>query len=165
MSTISNNWSSISPSGAQAAIRNSMAVYGRPSGDVSYQSSLSVNNTIGHAGNTVGTGLRPQSERTGTRVSFAPESMYGRPSSSIRGSTAGNLGRFADAPPVPLRKDTMTLSPTQTAGPFALSPHDVDARASQYNPDVMPALQSAYCPRSSDLCSDSCEPSDARIGN
>ncbi|KAH7100339.1 hypothetical protein BKA62DRAFT_672803 [Auriculariales sp. MPI-PUGE-AT-0066] len=158
MSTISHNWSSMSASGAQAAIRNSMSVYGRPSGDISgFQSSVSINQAAdGHTtaddasntGNTVGSGLRPQRERSGTRVSFAPESMYGRPSSSIRGSVAAASSpmrpyHYADAPPVPTRQNTdnMTLSPTQAVGAFDLSPQDVDARASQYNPELMPALQ------------------------
>jgi len=151
MSTISQNWSSISPSAAQAAIRNSMSVYGRPSGDISMQSSTSVNAAGNIPGNTVGSGLRPQRERSGTRVSFAPESIHGgRPSSSIRNSTATNANRpyhYADAPPLPTRQasaENMTLSPTQAVGAFDLSPQDVDSRASQYIPDVGPALQSTF---------------------
>ncbi|EJD40880.1 hypothetical protein AURDEDRAFT_115749 [Auricularia subglabra TFB-10046 SS5] len=147
MSTISTNWQSMSAAGAQAAIRNSMATFGRPSADLA---------TLGHestSGNTVGSGPRPQTRaRSGTRVSFAPESMYGRPSNageSVRTSISAGPTRsyhFGDAPPVPARKgssdENLTLSPTQHAGAFSLSAYEIDNRASQYkDSDVQPALQ------------------------
>ncbi|KZW03332.1 hypothetical protein EXIGLDRAFT_699209 [Exidia glandulosa HHB12029] len=150
MSTISGNWASMSAAGAQYAIRNSMATFGRPSADMA---------TVGHEsaapGSTVGSGLRPQTRaRSGTRVSFAPESMYGRPSnagetvrSSVYSTGPTRSFHYGDAPPMPQRNnsgspDNLTLSPTQQTGAFTLSAYEIDNRASQYDAagDVMPAL-------------------------
>ncbi|KAG1868341.1 hypothetical protein DFJ58DRAFT_723600 [Suillus subalutaceus] len=150
MSTISVDWKSMSAAGASAAIRHSMAVSGggyrnssfsfgpiRPVStaaavegvpSISDKASLDVPRM-----SQLRPGLRSQTtlgERV-SRVSFATDI---RPSIESR-RTVGTSRAFHTGivPPLPSNDDkeeTGDLSPTQTKGPFTLTPDDIRARMS-----------------------------------
>ena len=158
MSTISTDWKSVTPAGAQAAIRASMAVgesgnrassfsFGaiRPSSTVAVES--------GHAGigakGLLATGggidlTTPQMSElrsgpraqvgTGDRVSRVSFAADTRPSGESRRSQYNTRSSRAfhtgHVPPLPTRQDSGELSPTQTRGPFSLSVEDINARMS-----------------------------------
>ncbi|KAF8797802.1 hypothetical protein BYT27DRAFT_7265367 [Phlegmacium glaucopus] len=152
MSTISTDWKSVSAAGAQAAIRNSIAVGNRSSSfsfgairpssstfaveDVDEKRSMSQMRT--------GVGLRnpvaPVTTERVSRVSFAPDTRVSRasvadsrPSGESRRTRAFHTGYV---PPVPTLPDTRitdesdsgSLSPRQSQGPLTLTPDDIRAR-------------------------------------
>ncbi|KAI0259457.1 hypothetical protein BC834DRAFT_926228 [Gloeopeniophorella convolvens] len=158
MSTISTDWKSVSAAGAQAAIRNSMAVGGnhrnssfsfgaiRPESTVAVESGQA---GIGSKARTVLPGqstgmaqLRPgvtaqmMAERV-SRVSFAPDV---RPSMESRRTVTSRAFHTAIIPPLPERNWEITqsatsgseadgaMSPTQTSGPQTLSLEEIQAR-------------------------------------
>lgn len=170
MSTISTDWKPVTVAGATHAIRSSM--YGE--GDRS--SSFSLNgSTVAVEGGQAGIGaqglrlqtseevlaapamaqLRPgartskysatdRQSRT-SRISFAPDT---RPSSEFRRTRAFHTGHV---PPLPdALMSPGELSPTQTAGPFSLSPDDIRTHmsgqdASRSSIDALaPALSSEW---------------------
>ena len=172
MSTISGDWKSITPGGAAAAIRSSMAPGDRAStfsyGAIRPISTVALEGGqagIGARGVQTGgidlttpqmtqlrPGLRNPSTITGervSRVSFAPDT---RPSGESRRSLHNQRGsRFQTSivPPLPDRQETGDMSPTQTSGPLTLTAEDIKARMngqdSQPRPsmdEVMPALSS-----------------------
>ncbi|THH27908.1 hypothetical protein EUX98_g6281 [Antrodiella citrinella] len=153
MSTISGDWKSITPAGATAAIRNSIAP-----GDRASSFSFGVNRPIsnvamegGHAGigargmqagggidmitpqmSQLQSGLRNPSSLTAervSRISFAPDT---RPSGESRRSLHNQRSsRFQTSivPPLPERQDSGDImSPTQTSGPLTLTADDIKAR-------------------------------------
>jgi hypothetical protein len=156
MSTLSTAWNPISAAGAQAAIRNSIAVDSNRASAFSFGNIRPVSvaaeggeanigskaRTVlpGHSNGT--TQLRSSAisaqmmaERV-SRVSFAPDV---RPSSESRRTTTSRAFHTAIVPPLPdhqwktlpatpsLEPDG-TLSPTQTNGPETLSIEDIQAR-------------------------------------
>jgi hypothetical protein len=158
MSVIAPDWSSVSAAGAQAAIRQSMAVGEagvRASsfsfGNVRPESTVAVDG--GHAG--IGTkGLKggidvttPQMTelRSGprsavstgervSRVSFAadtrPSGESRRSAYNTRTSRAFHVGHV---PPLPTRQDSGEISPTQRTGALTLSAADINARISGFD--------------------------------
>jgi hypothetical protein len=185
MSRISSDWKSITPSGASAAIRSSMAVPGDRASSFSFGTAIprplsSVAVEGGQAGigtrgmqwsaadatgshdsvATDATGapqmsqLRPGvrasafEERKSRVVSFADQP---RPSMESRKTVRSRAFHEGFVPPVPTRQDSGELSPTQTQGPFTLTPEDIRARinGSEGAPrpsvdEMMPALSSEY---------------------
>jgi hypothetical protein len=155
MSTISTAWKPISAAGAQAAIRNSIAVDSNRGSAFSFGNirpvSVAVEDgeaNIGSKGRTVLPGhsngtaqlrssalaTQMMAERV-SRVSFAPDV---RPSSEGRRTVTSRAFHTAIVPPLPdLRWKTLpatpglepdgTLSPTQTNGPETLSIEDIQA--------------------------------------
>jgi len=152
MSTISTDWKPISAAGAQAAIRNSMAIDGsvRNSSAFSF-GSIRPDSTIVEGGQA-GIGSRARTVLPGqsngvaqlrssplnttervSRVSFAPDV---RPSTESRRTTAHSRAyHTAIVPPLPDRNWEITtpntegdMSPTQTDGPQTLSIEDIQAR-------------------------------------
>lgn len=170
MSTIAPEWAAISPVGAQAVIRASMAV-GEGNNRASSFSFGAIRplSTAATEGGHAGIGTRgidtttPQMSqlRSGprtivnhgervSRVSFAadtrPSVETRRSQYSTRTSRAFHVGYV---PPVPQIRETGELSPTQTEGPMSLSAADISARMSGIEtaprPSVdamMPALTS-----------------------
>ncbi|KAI0049134.1 hypothetical protein FA95DRAFT_1604665 [Auriscalpium vulgare] len=170
MSTISTDWKSITPAGASAAIRNSMAVgeAGNRASSFSFggirpSSVVADGGQAGIGARTVFPGvsggedapvmaqLRPGA-RVGygdrvSRVSFAPDVRDSRRTVTSRAFHTGYV------PPLPTRSDTSasddgTLSPTQTSGPLTLSAEDIQDRLSGKDAaprpsvdEVMPALR------------------------
>lgn len=145
MSTISTDWKSVTPAGATAAIRNSMAVGDRKSsisfGGVRPSSTIALEG--GQAG--IGThGLQAHGDAEGvpemsqrrpglrasafgeriSRVSFAADT---RPSGEYRRTRAF---QNADLPPLPQLEtdESGALSPTQASGPLTLTAEDIHAR-------------------------------------
>ncbi|KAG2753781.1 hypothetical protein P692DRAFT_20233203 [Suillus brevipes Sb2] len=149
MSTISVDWRSMSAAGASAAIRNSIAVSGggnrnssfsfgpiRPISTAAVEGTPSVSDKVSldvPRMSQLRPGLRSQTtlgERV-SRVSFATDV---RPSIESR-RTVGISRAFHTGivPPLPSNDDkeeTVDLSPTQTRGPFTLTPDDIRARMS-----------------------------------
>jgi hypothetical protein len=149
MSTISVDWRSMSAAGASAAIRHSMAVSGggnrnssfsfgpiRPVSTAAVEGTPSVSDKVSldvPRMSQLRPGLRSQTslgERV-SRVSFATDV---RPSIESR-RTVGTSRAFHTGivPPLPSKDDkeeTEDLSPTQTRGPFTLTPDDIRARMS-----------------------------------
>jgi hypothetical protein len=150
MSTISVDWKSMSAAGASAAIRNSMAVssggnrnssfsFGpiRPMSTAAVEGVPSISDKASldvPRMSQLRPGLRSQTtlgERV-SRVSFATDI---RPSIDSR-RTVGTSRAFHTGivPPLPSNNDdkeeTEDLSPTQTKGPFTLTPDDIRARMS-----------------------------------
>ncbi|KAG1761410.1 hypothetical protein EDD22DRAFT_804562 [Suillus occidentalis] len=149
MSTISVDWRSMSAAGASAAIRNSIAVSGggnrnssfsfgpiRPISTAAVEGTPSVSDKVSSdvpRMSQLRPGLRSQTtlgERV-SRVSFATDV---RPSIESR-RTVGISRAFHTGivPPLPSNDDkeeTVDLSPTQTRGPFTLTPDDIRARMS-----------------------------------
>lgn len=171
MSTISTNWQSITPSGASAAIRNSMAVGNRNSsfsfGAIRPMSTVAEGGHPAANARSVYTGsvydgsqphmaqLRPGvrasafEERRSRAISFADQV---RPSEETRRSHAlsrAYLNEVVPVPPLPVRSDSGDISPVQREGALSLSPNDIHARLSgipiQVRPsmdEVLPALSS-----------------------
>ncbi|TCD64373.1 hypothetical protein EIP91_004204 [Steccherinum ochraceum] len=153
MSTISADWKSITPAGASAAVRSSMAPGDRASSfsfgagairPISTMATEGGHAGIGAAGMHSGgidvttpqmtqlrAGLRNPSTITGervSRVSFAPDT---RPSGESRRSLANpRTSRFQTSivPPLPERQDSGDMSPTQTNGPLTLTAEDIKSR-------------------------------------
>ncbi|KAG1769059.1 hypothetical protein EV702DRAFT_979112 [Suillus placidus] len=149
MSTISVDWKSMSAAGASAAIRHSMAISGggnrnssfsfgpiRPSSTAAVEGTPSISDKASFdvpRMSQLRPGLRSQTtlgERV-SRVSFATDV---RPSIESR-RTVGISRAFHTGivPPLPSNDDkeeTGDLSPTQTSGPFTLTPDDIRARMS-----------------------------------
>jgi hypothetical protein len=200
MSTISADWKSMTPSGASAAIRTSMAnprastfSFGANGGmrEASFDSRGS---TYAVEGGQAGVGARgifvrdesnpdmsqlrypqgfnPSAERV-SRVSFAEGPRVSRvsfadgtrPSMEARRSRATSRAFHTGfVPPLPTRQESSSassdndvgsgvMSPTQTQGPFTLTPEDIRARMSGIEmpprpsmDEVMPALTSMFCP-------------------
>ncbi|EMD36089.1 hypothetical protein CERSUDRAFT_115995 [Gelatoporia subvermispora B] len=171
MSTISTDWKSVSAAGAAAAIRNSIYV-GEADGARARASSFSFGairpvSTVavegGQAGIGAGRGLYSQENVTLDEPDAPPMAQL-RP--NVRASAYGErISRvsFADAPrpsadrrtrafhtghlpPLPTRQDSGDLSPTQTVGPFSLTPEAIAARMSSETvprpsvDDMVPAL-------------------------
>ncbi|KAJ3509434.1 hypothetical protein NLJ89_g5223 [Agrocybe chaxingu] len=123
MSTISTDWKSVSAAGANAAIRNSIAVGARNSsfsfGAIRPSSTIAVEGedekaSMRQARTTTGVGLRNPASLTGTgervsRVSFAPDTRVSRVSfADSRPSTESRRTRAyhsAYVPPVPALPD------------------------------------------------------------
>jgi len=154
MSTISTDWKSVSAAGAQAAIRNSIAVGNRNSsfsfGAIRPLSSVDIDEKGAEKRPTstmrtgTGVGLRNPnalsqvrtSERL-SRVSFATDtqprvsrvSFADQPRPSIESRRTNRPFHSAYVPPVPsIPRDREELSPEQTAGPLSLTPDDIKAR-------------------------------------
>ena len=153
MSTISTDWKSVSAAGAQAAIRNSIAVGNRNSsfsfGAIRPLSSADIDEKEGEKRpistmrTGTGVGLRNPnalsqvrtSERL-SRVSFATDqprvsrvSFADQPRPSTETRRTNRPFHSAYVPPVPsLPMDREDLSPKQTAGPLSLTPDDIKAR-------------------------------------
>lgn len=148
MSTISVDWKSMSAAGAQAAIRHSMAVSGggnrnssfsfgpiRPISTAAVEGTPSISDTASLDVPSMSQ-LRPSLRSSGlgervSRVSFATDV---RPSIESR-RTVGTSRAFHTGivPPLPSNDDkeeTGDLSPTQTEGPFTLTPDDIRAHMS-----------------------------------
>ncbi|KAJ7599246.1 hypothetical protein C8J56DRAFT_815633 [Mycena floridula] len=155
MSTISTDWKSMSGAGANAAIRNSIAISGNRNSSFSFgairPSSMAVEeggeagigarsiysheNGSGSQMSQLRPGLRTSAfENRVSRVSFATDT---RPSMESRRSRAFHTATiYEDAPPVPTRQDSNTsidnvagsMSPRQTNGPINLSTEDIRTR-------------------------------------
>jgi hypothetical protein len=168
MSTISTDWKSMSAAGASAAIRNSVAVsnggnrassfsFGaiRPSSQYTVDGG---NPGIGAQGTYTPDdgdmesaprmsqlrGSRPGSVALSERISRVSFAADPRPSVDRR-TIVSRAYHSAYIPPVPTRRDSDELSPTQTQGPFSLSQEDIRARVSAGDDvddvdDYMPAL-------------------------
>ena len=183
MSVIAPDWSSVSAAGAQAAIRQSMAVgesgssrissfsFGntRPDSTVALEGGQAGIGTRGLMANKSGidlttpqmtqlrSGPRPTvstGERV-SRVSFAadtrPSGESRRSAYNARNSRTSRAYHVGHAPPLPSRQDSGEMSPSQRAGPLALSVEDIDARISDLEgsvrpsvDEVMPALSSKF---------------------
>ena len=167
MSTISTDWKSLSGAGANAAIRNSMAVPGNRASSFSF-GAIRPSSTVAEEGGQAGIGARgmdaeeqPQMsqlrpgvrtsafENRVSRVSFAADP---RPSTESRRTRAFHTGHV---PPLPERQASTEsssnaspiMSPIQTAGPLSLTPEDIRAHMSGQESaprpsidEVMPAL-------------------------
>jgi hypothetical protein len=151
MSTISTDWKSVSAAGAQAAIRNSIAVASRNSsfsfGAIRPNSSFDTDpdTTLTEKSVRTGTGVglrnpnalssAGRNSTTSTRVSrvsFAPDPRVSRvsfaDSTSDRKTLPSRAFHSAYIPPVPALPDFAekdALSPRQTAGPLSLTPDDI----------------------------------------
>ena len=174
MSTISTDWKSLSGAGANAAIRNSMAVSGNRASSFSF-GAIRPSSTFAVEGGQAGIGAQgmngmedaPQMSqlRPGVRTS-AFENRVSRVSFAAdpRPSTESRRGRpfhtsTVPVPPLPDRQmstesssnSSPILSPVQTAGPLTLTPEDIRARMAGQETaprpsidEVMPALASTY---------------------
>ena len=172
MSTISTDWKSLSGAGANAAIRNSMAVSGNRASSFSF-GAIRPSSTFAVEGGQAGIGAQgmngmedaPQMSqlRPGVRTS-AFENRVSRVSFAAdpRPSTESRRGRpfhtsTVPVPPLPDRQmstesssnSSPILSPVQTAGPLTLTPEDIRARMAGQETaprpsidEVMPALTS-----------------------
>lgn len=172
MSTVSTDWKPMSVTGAHAAVRNSMAYNNRAS-DFSFGATRPSSDYTIDGGNAgIGTkniyayhtggidsssqmsharsGSRPSVNTLGERVSRVSFAADPRPSADRR-TIVSRAYHNAFIPPVPSRKDSDELSPTQTQGPFSLSQEDISARVSGGgdDADVMPALSRMSIPRPS----------------
>ncbi|KAI0738314.1 hypothetical protein C8Q80DRAFT_271540 [Daedaleopsis nitida] len=153
MSTISTDWKSITGAGANAAIRNSMAVPGNRASSFSF-GAIRPESTFTVEGGQAGIGaqgmdypvvepppmsqLRPgvrtsAFENRTSRVSFAADP---RPSTESRRARQSRAFHVSQAPPLPFRQESTEsssnsspiLSPVQTAGPLTLTSEDIRAR-------------------------------------
>lgn len=165
MSTVSTDWKSITPAGAQAAIRASMAVGegGNRASSFSFGAirPLSTVADGGHAGigaKGVSTGgidtTTPQMSElragpraqlaTGDRVSRVSFAADTRPSGETRRSQYNTRTSRAfhngHVPPLPQRQDSGELSPTQAKGPLSLSVDDINARMSGMDTAPRPSV-------------------------
>ena len=158
MSTISTDWKSVSVAGANAAIRNSIAVGSRSSafsfGAIRPSSTFAVEGDHDDEKRSVSqmrTGVGPRSpgkpnstERV-SRVSFAPDTRISRssaaesrPSTESRRTRAFHVGYVPPVPSLPDTEatyataaddsDTGSLSPRQSQGPLTLTPDDIRAK-------------------------------------
>ena len=158
MSTISTDWKSVSVAGANAAIRNSIAVGSRSSafsfGAIRTSSTFTVecggdDEKRSVTQTSTGVGLRspgkPISTERVSRVSFAPDTRISRssaadsrPSVESRRTRAFHVGYVPPVPSIPDTdstfataaddSDTGSLSPRQSQGPMTLTPDDIRAR-------------------------------------
>ena len=155
MSTISTDWKPISVAGAQAAIRNSIALDANNRASSFSFGNIRPASTITVEGGQAGIGSRARTilpgESNGTaqlrsslatsqilaervsRVSFAPDV---RPSSESRRTVTSRAFHTSIIPPLPDRRweasqssldHDESLSPTQTDGPETLSIEDIQA--------------------------------------
>ncbi|KAI0031301.1 hypothetical protein K488DRAFT_79136 [Vararia minispora EC-137] len=164
MSTINPDWQSLSGAGANAAIRNSIAVnagsrvsvFGgtgvRPISTVTDggRAGIGARSVLPGSSNPEMSQLRPGvrasavgAERV-SRVSFAPDT---RPSLDSRKSVASRAFHTGVVPPLPTRSDsestgtpTGIMSPTQAAGPIPLSVDDIQARLSGQETAARPSV-------------------------
>jgi hypothetical protein len=157
MSTISTDWKSMSAAGANAAIRNSIAVSGNRASSFSFgvirpNSTISVDSGQASAGarsiysqengskesqspsmSQLRPGLRaPAFGERVSRVSFAADT---RPSMEARRTVTSRAFHTAITAPVPkvprqASDDSPTMSPMQKEGPLTLTPEDIRARIS-----------------------------------
>lgn len=152
MSTISSDWKSITPAGATAAIRNSIAVASigtRSSaftfGAIRPVSTMAVEGDLASAEKEFidiaeMTQLRPGirasafGERV-SKVSFAADvrpSMDSRrtttTSRAFRSSLASSFVPPLPSPTLPTQDDNGDMSPTQTKGAFSLTAEDINVR-------------------------------------
>lgn len=148
MSTISTDWRSMSGAGANAAIRQSVAIHpadvdGRPS-------SVSITNQAGIGALRTSEEPVPQMEEmrrarqsvftTGerqSRISFAPdvrnsyaEKENPRLPSAVRGLNARSFHQAHTSFEEEQADRDLAMSPTQAAGPTLLHPSEIEARAS-----------------------------------
>ena len=155
MSTISTDWKSVSVAGANAAIRNSIAVGSRSSafsfGAIRPSSTFAVESGGDDEKRSVsqmrtGVGLRSPGKTISTervsRVSFAPDTRGSRssaadsrPSTDSRRTRAFHVGYVPPVPSLPDTDSTVvddsdagSLSPRQSKGPLTLTPDDIRAR-------------------------------------
>ena len=164
MSTISADWKSLSGAGANAAIRNSMAMPGNRASSFSF-GAIRPSSTVAVEGGQAGIGaqgrvnqdatssdapymsqLRPgvrtsAFENRVSRVSFAADP---RPSSESRRTRAFHTGHVP-VPPLPDRQyssegSSPTLSPIQTDGPLTLTSEDIRARMSGRDSEPRPSI-------------------------
>ncbi|TBU25268.1 hypothetical protein BD311DRAFT_669966 [Dichomitus squalens] len=158
MSTISTDWKSLSGAGANAAIRNSMAVPGNRTSSFSF-GGIRPASTVAVEGGQAGIGargilaqdglphdapymsqLRPglrtsAFENRVSRVSFAADPRTSSESRRARQSRAFHTSSVV-VPPLPDRQHSSEsssnsspiLSPIQTAGPLSLTHEDIQAR-------------------------------------
>ena len=160
MSTISTDWKSLSGAGANAAIRNSIAISGNRGSSFSF-GAIRPTSTFGADGGQAGVGarglysqentsidshapvmsqLRPglRTSAFGERVSRVSFANDPRPSAESRRTVTSRAFHSAFTPPVPELprqgsdggQTPGRMSPTQTAGPLTLSPEDIRARFS-----------------------------------
>ncbi|KAI1793710.1 hypothetical protein LXA43DRAFT_885032 [Ganoderma leucocontextum] len=170
MSTISADWRSLSGAGANAAIRNSMAIPGNRASSFSF-GAIRPSSTVAVEGGQAGIGaqgrmaedatasdaphkshLRPgvrtsAFENRVSRISFAADP---RPLSEVRRarqSRAYHNGRVP-VPPLPDRQYTSEgssngspiLSPIQTDGPLTLTSEDIRAHMSGRDAEARPSI-------------------------
>jgi hypothetical protein len=178
MSTISTDWKSVTPAGAQAAIRASMAVgegadprkssfsFGaiRPASSVvdGGQAGIGANGMHGGIDTTtpqmseLRSGPRPRAN-TGERVSRVSFAVDTRPSGESRRSMATSRTSRAyhvghvPVPPLPTRQDSGELSPTQTKGPLSLTVDDINARMSGIDSAPRPSVDEVLPALTSEL--------------
>lgn len=176
MSTISQDWKSLSAAGASAAIRNSIAISGTGSGGNRASSfsfgGIRPSSTYTTDGGQAGVGTsfythentsvgpemsqlrRPKSSFTSadrvSRVSFAEGT---RPSGEVRRSTAGHSRAFHHSfvPPIPtLNSDEgltdRSMSPTQTQGPESLTIEAIRARVANGDISVRASMDEELSP-------------------
>lgn len=171
MSTISTDWKSMSPAGANAAIRSSMAMPGNRASSFSFGALRPTSEFTTDGGNAgigarglythdnggldedaqpqmsqLRSGPRPPAAFTGDRVSRVSFAADPRPSTDRRTVTSRAFHN-GFVPPVPSRSDSDDLmSPTQTQGPLPLDQDDINARVSgpEDVDDYMPALKSEF---------------------
>ncbi|TFK87247.1 hypothetical protein K466DRAFT_491184 [Polyporus arcularius HHB13444] len=167
MSTISTDWKSITPAGANAAIRNSMAIPGNRSSSFSF-GGIRPMSTVAVEGGQAGIGARgvmdqdspadaPQMsqlrpglrtsafENRVSRVSFAADP---RPSVESRRARQSRSFHNGYVPPLPERQYSTEsssnaspiLSPIQTAGPLSLTAEDIRARMTGQEANARPSI-------------------------
>ncbi|KAF8321186.1 hypothetical protein DL93DRAFT_1613305 [Clavulina sp. PMI_390] len=150
MSTINPDWQSISGAGANAAIRNSMAVRSSVFGGSDRPTSIATNQA-GIGAIRTSEEKVPQMEEMArarrsvftadgervSRISFAPDtrsSYYEKESprlpSAVRGLNARSFHQAQNFDEEDEHNRDLTMSPTQAAGPALLHPGDIAARAS-----------------------------------
>ncbi|KAG9312408.1 hypothetical protein JVU11DRAFT_6789 [Chiua virens] len=142
MSTISSDWKSITAAGASAAIRNSIAVsstgnrssaftFGaiRPTSGVGIEGdpAMAEKQSIDIAQMSQ---LRPgiRASAFGERVSRSIESRRTVTSRTFRTSRASSFVPPLPTSPLAGQNEAGDISPTQTQGPFSLTPEDITAR-------------------------------------
>lgn len=186
MSVIAPDWSSVSVAGAQAAIRQSMAVgeganrassfsFGaiRPSSTVAVEGGHA---GIGSQGAFNGRGIdttTPQMSQlrsgprstvaTGERVSRISFAADTRPSmESRRSQYTSRTSRTSRAfhtgyvPPLPTRQDSGDMSPTQTTGPLSLTAADINAHMAGFDRAPRPSVDEVMPALTSKFCLVSC---------
>lgn len=170
MSTISTDWKPISAAGAQAAIRNSIALDTNSRASAFSFGNIRPASTVAAEGGRAGIGSRARTVLPGqsngiaqlrsslatsqimaervSRVSFAPDV---RPSSETRRTVTSRAFHTSIIPPLPDRKwDSQTptlnsnndesLSPTQTNGPETLSIEDIQAHLAGKETKPLPSV-------------------------
>ena len=169
MSTISSDWKSISAAGASAAIRNSIAASGgnRTSSAFSFGairpvSTVAVEGDAGSEQSSLNDSsnmsqLRPgfRASAFGERVSRVSFAADVRPSMESRRTVASRAFHVGHIPPVPIRKDSDEMSPTQTLGAFSLTPDDIKARISGEPSEGRPSMDEVWPSLTSGLFPDS----------